>query len=130
MNLHKLSKETGIDYNTLRYRVNVMGLSIKDATYKGNYHACFYINGISAHKLLNKYQYDMFIKRINKGMSSEEAYQDVLKCTGRKQKWNRTKYWIDGIPLSEYCRRNNLSYQGILCKLKTKSIKEAIDDYK
>ncbi len=109
--LYKLSKETGISYHTLYDRVKIKGMNIKDALYQGSYKNCFYLkDGRLVYKLLNHTQYDMFIRRINKGMNINEAYQDVLKCSGRTQKWNGTKYWVDGIPLSEYCKKHNLSY--------------------
>lgn len=131
MNLSKISREHGVNPQTVYNRLKYQNKNLKDALYKGKYNTCFFLkDGRIIHQLLDKKQYSMFVKRIEKGMSSEEAYKDVLKCSGRTQKWNGTKHWIDGIPLSEYCRKNNLPYQEILYKLKTKSIKEAIDDYK
>ena len=119
-NLSKLSQKYGIPVETLRYRIKTKKMSLKDAIYKGSYRDFYKLkDGRIIHQLLNKNQYSMFVKRIEKGMLSEEAYKDVLKCIGGKQKWNGTKYWIDGIPLSEYCRKNNLSYYAEIKKMKS-----------
>lgn len=127
--LSKYCREKGVNYNTVLYRLKVKKMSLKDALYQGSYKNCYFLkDGRLVHKVLNKHQYYMFSKRVEKGMLTDEAYQDVLKCSGKPKQWNKVKHWIDGIPLSEYCRRNNLQYQSILNKIKTKPLEEIINE--
>lgn len=115
MNLSKYCRENGLVYGTVIYRMAVKNMSFEDAVYKGKYNSCFYLkDGRMVYKLLNKKQYNMFIKRVDKGMTIDEAYEDTLKCSGKPKGWSGTKYWVDGMPLKEYCKKNNLNYNYML----------------
>jgi hypothetical protein len=85
-------------------------------------------DGTNPSSIMTKREYSEYKSDVQKGLSSEEAY---AKCEERRR-GPIGKHFVDGLPLKEYCKRENLNYKTILSCMYTYnlSIEKAIETAK
>jgi len=106
----RICKENGISSDCYKQRIKA-GWSETEAMYTPKYQYRLPDGRLLIHAFDSLYKYQKAWRLINEeGMTIEEAYDYVIsgKKVARENRSN--KYMVDGIPLTMFCKQNNLKY--------------------
>lgn len=128
VSLYEYCKNKDVDYMSIKGRINYLkknGSNLYDVNivkfvieeYKD--FRKYYYNGITLYRycIINKISYHTVIDRIykllNDGYSIEECIEKSIN-----DDFSNNKYYYNGIPITKYCRLNDLDYNKMISYLK------------